>query len=431
MHRTPLLLALLLNAPAAAAQLHTSPDTLPVRESPAPGAAVRPDSVPPGVARTLPELLATRVPGVFVERSSGVVGAGSRIRLRGANDVLAPQDPLVVVDGVRYAGAPHSLVADVGGQQPSRLDDLDPEDVGSVRVLHGPAAAALYGSAGANGVIEVRTRRGESGPRVRAFVSTGVRTDPASYPANHRQVGVARGGARIRACTLQAQADGGCTPKPDSLVSSNPLEDAGPLRTGVLRTVGVSVGGAVPLASYYVSADADRETGVLAPNRRERADLRASLAVRPLRGLELAGTLGQRRGSLELPPTGGSSFNRVVDGLVASPLDPAGPDGYPPPRNGARTQTSTQDLAHTTFGVHGEWRPLPWLAATASLGEDRLDRDERQEDRAENASLEQERDAREDRRLGPASTSSTGGGTPGEGTSRAPSPAGPTGTATG
>jgi TonB-dependent SusC/RagA subfamily outer membrane receptor len=396
MHRTPLILALLLQAPAAAAQLRSAADSLPPLSSPPSShSVVEADSVPAGAVRTLPDLLATRVPGLLVERSSGALGAGSRIRLRGSAAMVGATEPLVVVDGVRYVSDANSLLIDVGGSRPSRFDDLDPEDVESVRVLPGPAGAALYGSAGANGVVEVRTRRGASGPRVRAFVAAGARTDAASYPANYAQVGVLANGARTTECTLLAQASRACTPKADSLVSASPFGAASPFRTGMLRTVGVSVGGAVPLASYYVSADADRETGVLDPERQERTDLRANLALRPFVGAEVTASAGRREGSLELAPTSANRYNPITPGMEASPLGPSDDDA--PSVEGRLS--SVQDVVHTTFGVRGEWRPLSWLSAGASLGEDRIDRDEDQARYAGSGAPEWEQTAGEDRRL--------------------------------
>ncbi len=387
MHRTPILLALLLQATTAAAQVRSEPDSasLQTRVDSLPALTIRADSVVPGTARTLPELLATRVPGLLVERSSGAVGAGSRIRLRGASGMYFSNQPLVVVDGVRYIGDERSITIDVGGATPSRLDDFDPEDVESIRVLPGPAAAAQYGAAGKNGVIEVRTRRGEGRPTtVRAYMATGIQVDPTSYPANYARVGVYPGGGRTIRCTLLEEANGRCIPKPDSLVSANPIEDLAFFRTGAMRTVGVSVGGSVPLATYYVSGSMDQDVGVLGPDRRERKGVRGSLAIRPLASAEVSVTASRRRIELDFPPEGEEFYSRFSDGLLASPFDPTREDGFPLSKQGFWQLDSSQDLWHTTLGIRGEWRPLPWIAAGASFGDDRVELDERQVARTDN-----------------------------------------------
>ena len=350
----------------------------------------------PGTARTLPELLATRVPGLVVERSSGTVGSGSRLRLRGASGVYFSNQPLVVVDGIRYIGDERSITIDVGGTAPSRLDDFDPEDVESIRVLSGPAAAAQYGAEGKNGVIEVQTRRGEGRAMVRGFVATGVRTDPTSYPANFDQV---ESGTGFRRCTVLRQVDDGCVPYPDSLMSANPMKDASPFRTGTLRTVGASVSGSVPLASYYVAGSTDEDVGVLDPNRRERTGFRGNLALRPSTGTELRVTAVSLRGRLSLPMDGASGFSRFYEGLISSPLDPTGPDGFPLPWAGHREYSSSQEVRRTTLGVRGEWSPFHWITAGAFFGEDRLVLGERQTVRVGDASLDHTTTVDTERRL--------------------------------
>jgi len=80
-------------------------------------------------ARTLSELLAARVPGVSVMRSSGIVGGGSRVRLRGATGIYATREPIVVVDGVRVDAMQNAPGLSIGGQQPSRLDDIDIDQI--------------------------------------------------------------------------------------------------------------------------------------------------------------------------------------------------------------------------------------------------------------------------------------------------------------
>ena len=112
------------------------------------------------------DLLNSRVPGVEVFQSGGTTGTGSRIRIRGATSLSLRNEPIVVVDGVRIDNTPNADGAiGVGGQAPSRLNDLNPEDIESVEVVKGPSAAALYGTDAANGVIQIRTSKGGRGRR--------------------------------------------------------------------------------------------------------------------------------------------------------------------------------------------------------------------------------------------------------------------------
>jgi TonB-dependent starch-binding outer membrane protein SusC len=130
-------------------------------------------------------LLQGRSAGVTVMQSGGTAGSGSRIRIRGSNSVSLSNEPLLVVDGVRVNNTAESFTIATGGQSPSRLNDLNPEDIESIEILKGPAAAALYGTAAANGVIQVTTRRGRAGAtRWAAYSELGTIQEYTNYEDN-------------------------------------------------------------------------------------------------------------------------------------------------------------------------------------------------------------------------------------------------------
>jgi hypothetical protein len=96
------------------------------------------------------DLLIQRIPGLSARRTSGSVGEGLRVSLRGANSISLSDQPAVYLDGVRV---------DVGGTVDLHvLDQIPAADVLRIRVLRGPAAATLYPLSAA-GVILVETRR--------------------------------------------------------------------------------------------------------------------------------------------------------------------------------------------------------------------------------------------------------------------------------
>ena len=116
--------------------------------------------------------LAGKVPGVNVTQSSGAAGAGASIIIRGANSTSEGRDntPLFVVDGIIYDNST-SVIGNSGtdGAQRSnttysnRVMDINPEDIESMSVLKGAAAAALYGSRAADGAIIITTKKGAEG----------------------------------------------------------------------------------------------------------------------------------------------------------------------------------------------------------------------------------------------------------------------------
>ncbi|WP_287132699.1 SusC/RagA family TonB-linked outer membrane protein [Bacteroides sp.] len=116
--------------------------------------------------------LSGKVAGVNITQSSGAAGAGAQIILRGGTSGSEGKDnqPLFVVDGLIYDNS-SSVIGNSAfdgstrsaSTTSNRLMDINPEDIESMSVLKGPAAAALYGSRAANGVILITTKQGKEG----------------------------------------------------------------------------------------------------------------------------------------------------------------------------------------------------------------------------------------------------------------------------
>jgi TonB-linked SusC/RagA family outer membrane protein len=110
--------------------------------------------------------LSGKVPGVNIIGSSGAPGSSTRITIRGNSSLLGNNQPLFVVDGIPYNNDLNSTDASGGltggGGFSSRISDLDPNDIASITVLKGAAAAALYGTRAASGVIVVTTKSGSA-----------------------------------------------------------------------------------------------------------------------------------------------------------------------------------------------------------------------------------------------------------------------------
>jgi len=104
--------------------------------------------------------LSGKVSGVKINMSSGDPGASANIVIRGPKTILGSTQPLFVIDGVPVKGGMGSSGVD-GVERPSSIGDFDPNDIASVKVLKGAAAAALWGSDGANGVILITTKSGK------------------------------------------------------------------------------------------------------------------------------------------------------------------------------------------------------------------------------------------------------------------------------
>src|SRR5690606_33236790 len=124
---------------------------------------------------TIDGLLQGRVAGVQVGAITGQAGSGGDIRLRGASSIAMSNQPLVYVDGVRVrSDAYPDNNPPVGGSaqlygpfnRNSPLNDINPADIERIEIVKGAAAATLYGSEAAAGVIQIFTKRGRTGAPV-------------------------------------------------------------------------------------------------------------------------------------------------------------------------------------------------------------------------------------------------------------------------
>ncbi|MCH7411573.1 TonB-dependent receptor [Belliella sp. DSM 111904] len=102
------------------------------------------------------EALQGRMAGVFVESSSGKLGEGVKIRVRGTTSISGGNDPLYVIDGI-----PMTTSGGIGYYNP--LADINFNDVESFEVLKDASAAAIYGARAANGVVLITTKSGAKG----------------------------------------------------------------------------------------------------------------------------------------------------------------------------------------------------------------------------------------------------------------------------
>src|SRR5215203_24564 len=105
-----------------------------------------------------------KVSGVNITSTAGAAGSSSRIVIRGGSSITGSNQALLVVDGI-----PIDNSSIIGGGSLSSVDfgnrgnDINPEDIQSVTVLKGPAAAALYGSRASNGALIITTKSGKQG----------------------------------------------------------------------------------------------------------------------------------------------------------------------------------------------------------------------------------------------------------------------------
>lgn len=114
-------------------------------------------------AASVDKSLAGQLAGVQVLSAGGQPGSSTSFRIRGSGSLNASNEPLIVIDGVATSNMEYSQVADGNDSSSNILASLNSNDIESITVLKDAAAAALYGSRAANGVVLITTKSGKSG----------------------------------------------------------------------------------------------------------------------------------------------------------------------------------------------------------------------------------------------------------------------------
>lgn len=115
------------------------------------------------------QMLQGRVAGVQVTSNSGAPGAATSIRIRGASSITGDNEPLYIIDGIPMSGSGTNIAGfewaggSNGQSKVSPLAAISPSDIVSMDVLKDASACAIYGAAGANGVVIITTKRGQEG----------------------------------------------------------------------------------------------------------------------------------------------------------------------------------------------------------------------------------------------------------------------------
>ena len=137
--------------------------------------------------------VAGKTSGVLITSTAGDPGAGAFIKIRGQNTILGDSSPLIIVDGVPVSNSNFGSNT-AGVVQQSRLNDIPASDIESMTVLKGAAAAAVWGSGAANGVIVIQTKKGKAGGGLKVSFSSSLSIDEVNR--EHEKQGLYGQGSR-------------------------------------------------------------------------------------------------------------------------------------------------------------------------------------------------------------------------------------------
>ncbi len=353
------------------------------------------------------QLLQARTPGVVLSQSTGAVGGSSKIRIRGASSYSAGNDPVVFVDGVRVDAGTFRLEGNTS-QGVNLLDWINPNDIESVEIIKGPAAATLYGAEASAGVIQIITKRGRPGEGVRWEASFDYgQTDwhldkpvtywlcedahvgnPNSFPgcaifntsqplservledhlfdANRRSAGV----------NHRLQQRGLATDRFECLFPEQTPCEPNPLRNGINQASRLSVRGGGEAFNFFLSGERSREDGTFYNNYSNRDAARANFSFIANEKADFAVTTSYVRSEQRMPQSDNSSnsiLRNAYRGQAGGPNDQ-----YYPGYRGMHPELSNkhnrvQSSERLVMGLSANYRPFSWWQNSFRVGLDRND----------------------------------------------------------
>ncbi|MES2417070.1 MAG: SusC/RagA family TonB-linked outer membrane protein [Bacteroidota bacterium] len=213
--------------------------------------------------------LAGKVPGLNITQFSGSAGAGASITIRGGNSTSESRQnqPLFVVDGIIYDNST-TVTGNTGTDGLSRSNttysnrimDINPEDIENLSVLKGAAAAALYGSRAADGVIIITTKKGAEGVTRVSFSSRLSTSWTNKLPEVQTQFGTGSYATNGVFSDLNSYSSWG-----QKLTSANTIYDniGNFFDKGAIYDNNVNVSGGSKNGSFYLSASNFDQAGIV------------------------------------------------------------------------------------------------------------------------------------------------------------------------
>ncbi len=295
------------------------------------------------------DLLQGRVAGLTITQGSGAPGTASSFKIRGSSTMRLVNDgPLIYIDGVRVSNEMTSGAADV-----SRMDDLDPATIQSIEVIKGPAAATLYGTEAANGVIQIITKKGAAGDAQWNFtVRQGANwfADPAGHTPSNWGVNPTTG-------------------QVESLnIMENPAERNAMFRNGRIQYYGADVSGGSPQFRYYAAGSVSKDEGANYNSEASKYNGRVNVDAIPLESLSLSANAGFAITRVQLP--GSTPY---LDAVHATPENLGDARrGYraAPPEAYYERDDDRNNADRITAGITLTHRPTDWLTQKLVFGLD-------------------------------------------------------------
>ncbi|MGH7468372.1 MAG: SusC/RagA family TonB-linked outer membrane protein [Longimicrobiales bacterium] len=369
------------------------------------------------------QLLQGRAAGVTLVNQTGVLGGSSKIRIRGTGSISASNNPVVYVDGIRVESGTINTEGNTA-QGISALESFNPNDIESIEVIKGPAAATLYGADAAAGVIQIITKKGRPAEGLQWTASmeygnvqwaqeqittywlctdarmTALATNPGCRVFEGQNLSLEqrllvdrpldpsrrspaiqhlynRMADSVAALGNQALAEALRNDEYPCLFPQQQPCDPRPLQTGSTRSLNLSVRGGGESYNFYLSGEKNDEDGSFTNNYNNRVGGRANFGFVPSQKANFSVNVGYSQLNQQIPQSDNSSNSvlrnsyRGQAGGAASQYLPGFRNFHPEFSNKYNRQVSDERL---TMAVTANYNPFGWWQNKLTVGLDRNDR---------------------------------------------------------
>lgn len=374
-------------------------------------ASVKGDDVKNLPVPNFTQALQGRAAGVFVESNSGRVGEGIKVRIRGAVSLSGSNEPLYVVDGIPINSSTlNSAQTGTTQNNGAALASINFNDIESFEILKDAAAAAIYGSRAANGVVLITTKRGKAGKTsITANLSYGFNQptkthrgfmNAKQYVDYYKQGAINgaiydynRNGNPGGYASEQENIDDYTAIMEGRLTRYSGWSDWRTLQTDtdwekqayaknpLVKMLNLSASGGTEKTKYYMSGEASKQDGILIANKFERLSTRMNLDQEVSKKIKIGMNMSIAR-SVTGRTTQDNDFGTPMQVVALAPITPIRDQNgqiYDRPVTTYYNPLLNADNGHytaTTFrnigGLYGQWNIIEGLSFRSEAGYDVL-----------------------------------------------------------
>lgn len=334
-----------------------------------------------------------RTAGVFIENSSGKLGEGMRIRIRGTSSISADNQPIYVVDGMVVTSQSQGTSAN---SPTNPMSDINPSDIETINILKDASAAAIYGSRAANGVVLITTKRGKAGKTViNLGYQTGISSpthkvdmmNAAEYRKYFTEVFTRSWGNKEDAIAdlennipyFSGYVVGNDTTKYDT----NWQDEA--FQKGSLNQIELSATGGNEKTQFFTGVTYNDQAGILLGNQLTRISGRLNLDNQATKRLKIGMNLGLNRSEAHRVPND-NAFSNPLQMIALPPVQPKYDPLHPTElfrqtiyENGlipAKYNTDKTTVFRNIGGLYAAYEFIPGLVFKSEVGVDLLNQRE-------------------------------------------------------